>query len=194
MNRFGLFDVDSWELNEIGDGLSARPRVAPIVPKLKHLHAWATAYDYPVVFTTCCSGRMISPDGLPDILHVPLTPPLPALEGYRQFYLAKKAYGDPKINFAQCAFDMFRDNDNAAHLLRALNVETWVVFGNGFDLCVNSAARGILNASLPVILLEDVRVSSANGTPASEQETLRQLRSLGARVMTLEQFMAGETT
>jgi nicotinamidase-related amidase len=193
MNRFGIFDVDSWELNETGDGLSPRPRVAPIVPKLQRLHAWAAIHNYPVVLTCCCSGRMLSPRGLPGILHVPLSPPLPSLEGFRQFYLAKKAYGDPKINFAQCAFDMFRDNTNAAQLVRALNVETWVVFGNGFDLCVNSAVRGILRAGQSLILLEDVRVSSANGTPASEQETLKRLRSLGAQVMTLEQFFAVET-
>jgi len=39
-----------------------------------------------------------------------------------------------------------------------------------------------------VIVLEDVRVSSANGTPASEQETLQRLRDRGARVMTLAQL------
>jgi len=92
-------------------------------------------------------------------------------------------------NFDCRAFDMFQYNANAGRLLRELNAETWVVFGNGFDLCVASAARGILQAGLELILLEDVRISSAGATPQSEQQTIDSLRTLGARIMTLPAFM-----
>jgi nicotinamidase-related amidase len=70
-----------------------------------------------------------------------------------------------------------------------LEVETWAVFGNGFDLCVASAARGILQAGLELILLEDVRIASAGATLQSEQETFRALRNQGARLMTLQSFL-----
>jgi nicotinamidase-related amidase len=193
-HRFGFFDADSRELDEDGRGLAFRPRVRPIVPQLERLYALAEAKAYPLVFTTCCSGRMLLPAGLPDIGFVPLdakeTSWRAALDGCRRFYLAKRSYGHPGTNFACRAFDMFQDNANAGRLLRGLEVETWVVFGNGFDLCVASAARGILQAGLALILLEDVRISSAGATPQSEQKTFRALRNQGARLMTLQSFMA----
>lgn len=192
--RFGFFDVDNRELDESGRGLAYRPRVGPIVPLLERLYALADAKPYPVVLTTCCSGHAIPPGALPGMLFVPLDGGDVAwragLGSYRRFALEKRSYGDPAVNFACRAFDMFQDNANAARLMRELDVETWVAFGNGFDLCVGSAARGILDAGLPLIVLEDVRVSSAAGTPESEAETLRDLRARGARTLTLDAFLA----
>lgn len=191
--RFGFFDVDSRELSEDGRGLSYRPRVQPIIPQLERLYAVAEARQYPLVFTTCCSGRMLPPQGLPETLLVPLdagdTSWCEKVEGYRRFYLAKRAHGDPKLNFNCRAFDMFQDNRNAGRLLRQLGVGAWVLFGNGFSLCVHAAARGVLGAGLRLILLEDVRVASAVGTPEDELQILRKLRAGGAQVMSLEQFL-----
>jgi nicotinamidase-related amidase len=192
-HRFGFFDVDSRELDDSGRALGYRPRVLPIAPKLERLYALAETRGYPLVFTTCCSGRMPAPENLPDILHVPLDESdaswRAAVGTHQRFYLAKRTCGDPKLNYNARTFDMFQHNPNARLLLQSLDVETWVVFGNGFDLCVASAANGILGAGLPLILLEDVRISSAGGTPASEAETLRRLRERGARIMTLEAFL-----
>jgi nicotinamidase-related amidase len=192
-HRIGFFDADCRELNEKGSGLAYRSRVRPIVPQLEQLYALAEARGYPLVFTTCCSGRMLLPPGLPGVGFVPLDvgdASWRATTGnLRQFYLAKHACGQPKANFDCRAFDMFQYNANAARLLRELGVGTWVVFGNGFDLCVGSAARGILQAGMDLILLEDVRISSAGATPQSEQQTLSSLRNLGARQMTLRSFM-----
>jgi hypothetical protein len=192
-HRFGFFDVDSRELDERGLGLTYRPRVLPIVPLLERLYALANAKQYPLVFTTCCSGRMLSARGLPGTLFVPLDGAETAwrsrLSDFQRFYLAKRTCGIPKLNFDCRLFDMFEHNRNAGHLIRKLGVATWVVFGNGFDLCVNSAAHGILNTGLPLIVLEDVRVSSASGTPETERETIRTLRERGAQVMTLQQFL-----
>jgi nicotinamidase-related amidase len=191
--RFGLFDADCRELDASGSGLAYRPRVRPIVPQLELLYDLAEAKRYPLVFTTCCSGRMLTPLGLPDTGYVPLnateTSWRAELHRFREFYLAKHTCGEPKANFACRAFDMFQYNANACWLLRELDVETWVVFGNGFDLCVGSAARGILRAGLKLILLEDVRIASANATPQSEQETFDTMRDQGAQLMTLQSFL-----
>jgi nicotinamidase-related amidase len=191
--RYGLFDADSRELDEAGSALAFRPRVAPLVPKLESLYRLAEELALPLIFTTCCSGRMVPPGRLRGVLHVPLDADdaqwQQRVREFRTFYVAKKAYGDPKINGACRAFDMFQDNGNVARLLRMLPVDEWVVFGNGFDLCVGSAARGILAAGAKVLLLEDVRVSSAQGTPQSEAQTIAALRLAGARVTTLAQFV-----
>ena len=57
---------------------------------------------------------MPRPGDLPGVLHVPLDPDdrawLTRAPDYLRFYLAKRAYGDPKLNFAHRAFDMFVDN------------------------------------------------------------------------------------
>jgi hypothetical protein len=60
-HRFGLFDVDCQELNDAGDGLSLRPRVEPLSAVLQELYSCAETHGFPVIFTTCCSGRMPGP-------------------------------------------------------------------------------------------------------------------------------------
>jgi len=193
-HRFGLYDVDSRELDESGRNLAFRPRVGPIVPQLERLYTLAEEEHYPLVFTTCCSGRMASPGRLPNTGFVPMNVTeacwRAALPKCRRFYLAKPAFGHPNLNRACRAFDIFQHNANAPHLFRELDVGTWVVFGNGFDLCVGSAARGLLQAGLKVVVLEDVRVSSADATPQSELQTLHTLREQGARLMTLDSFLS----
>lgn len=194
-NTFGFFDVDSRELDEQGRGLTYRPRVWPIAPQLERVYALIERKQFPLVFTTCCSGRMLTAErGLPGTLQVPLEAADSAWRArvgeHRRFYLAKRTHGNPQQNLACRTFDMFQHNPNAAPLFRELKVGGWVVFGNGFDLCVNSAVRGLLKLGLPVTLLEDVRASSGSGTPESERETIAALRALGANVTTLRQFMA----
>jgi hypothetical protein len=194
MHRFGFFDVDNRELDETGRAWTYRPRVQPIVPQLEQLYALAEAQRFPLVITTCCSGRMLArAHAFPDTLFVPLDAAdgswRAQLRDYRRFYLAKAAFGDSQANAAGRAFDMFQHNANAGFLLRELGVETWVVFGNGFEKCVGSAAAGILGAGLPLIVLEDVRISNKHATPESEQAAIRTWRDRGARVMTLDTFV-----
>ena len=194
-HRFALFDVDCQELNEAGDGLSLRPRAEPLAEPLGRLYAWAEQHGFPVVFTTCCSGRMPSPDNLKETVYVPLDPAHreweECVDDRRIFYLQKKAYGDPKINSRHRAYDMFQDNGNAERLARRLDVERWLVFGNAFDLCAACAARGLLAAGQKVCLLPDVGVlSSGRHGPNGTQEYLRgvidELCGLGAETSTLE--------
>ncbi len=198
-HRYGLFDVDCQELNDSCNGLSLRPRVEPLSEALRELSACAEEYGFPVVFTTCCSGRMPGTDDLRNTLYVPLDPASreweDRLDDYRIFYLQKNAYGDPKINSERRAFDMFQDNGNAERLVRTLEVDQWLAFGNAFDGCVNCAARGLLAAGQKVCLLPDVGVLGAKGYgPSGTEENLRnvirELCQLGAQTSTLQQFLA----
>lgn len=195
---YGFFDVDCRELNDAGDGLQFRPRMLPLASNLHRLYECAEEKDSPIVCTTCCSGHMLDGANLPGILFVPLAAEYrdweASLESFRMFYLQKKAYGDPRKNFACRAFDMFQDNGNAARLVRALGVREWVVFGNALDLCVNAAVRGLLAAGQHVCLLTDVTVPSAtgygeNGTAENGRKVIAELGRLGARISTLEQAM-----
>jgi hypothetical protein len=192
-HRFGFFDVDCREVDQSGRALSYRPRVWPIVSQLERLYTLAEAKGYPLVFTTCCSGRMPARQALPDTLFIPLDAGDMSWRGklreYRRFYLAKPTCGNPQVNGACRAYDMFHHNANAACLAREPGVETWIVFGNGFDLCVGSAAAGILRAGCSLIVLEDVRISSTGTTLQSERATCLALKHRGAQLMTLEAFM-----
>ena len=103
-HRLGFFDVDCLELNEAGDGLGFRPRVEPLADRLRRLYDCAENHGFPLVFTTCCSGRMPAPDDLPDVLFVPLDGAEREWErqvnGHRVFHLQKKTYGEPRKNSA----------------------------------------------------------------------------------------------
>ncbi len=194
MIPFALFDTDSMELNETGRGLGFRPRAEVLAPKLERLHTIARQRGLPLWFTTCCSGRMLKPDDckgdLADILFLPLQGDTPAwkddLVTARRVYVAKATTGNPKQNAACRMFDMFAHNGNLAQAVPMMKVHTWVVFGNGFDYCVGSAVRGLLGLGQRVVLLTDVKVSSAGGTTDSEQETIRQVTGQGATLSTLD--------
>jgi len=192
-HRIGLFDVDCQELNEAGNGLSLRSRAEPLAESLDTLYACAEQHEFPVVFTTCCSGRMPGPEDLDGVLYVPLDPDCreweAQVEDHRFFYLQKNAYGDPKINGRLRAFDMFQDNKNAERLIRRLEVDQWLAFGNAFDGCVACAARGLLAAGQKVRLLPDVGVLSASGTEERLRNVINELCGLGAETGTLEGFL-----
>ena len=205
---FALFDVDSRELNPAGNGFSFRQRVEPLAPQLKRLYALADKHSAPLVFTVCCSGRMLEPRSLPNVLVVPLDAADRRWEAkraqYRLFNVEKKTYKEPGSNFTCAAYDMFKDNGNAAHLIKSLNVGEWVVFGNGFDLCINAAVRGLLAAGQKVCLLSDVYVQGARGyfvptadggqielgTPENLARVLAEFQQHGVRSLTLDQFAA----
>lgn len=191
--RYGFFDVDSREFSSTGEGLGYRPRVAPIVPRLERLYAAAEKNNYPLVFTICCSGCMTGDPEKLGILRVPLSG---GDDGWRSriaearcIYLEKKTCGDPALNSACLAYEMFRYNQNASLFFSLMPVDTWVVFGNGFDLCVGSAAAGLLERGHRVLVVGDVRISSHRGTAESEQATEERLRALSARFTALDTFL-----
>lgn len=196
--RYAFFDVDCLETSPSGF-LRMRPRILPLKDKLRTIYGLVRDGGYPMVFTTCCSGGMLKPENRPDILFVPIdsseTEWKTRLPYQRLIYLEKKAYGDPKVNFACRAFDMFADNGNAALLVRELAVDEWIVFGNALDLCVDSAVTGILRAKGRVTFLSDCMCSSAtgyglHGTEENRLATFARWRDAGATEQTLERFLA----
>jgi len=199
MNReIGFFDVDCRELNAAGTGLGYRPRVEPIVPALEKLYARARELDAPEVFTTCCSGRMLREASLSEVLFVPMDPAQSGwtarVPAHRLFYLEKATCGVPAENYKQRTFDAFRYNRNAPRLFELLGARRWVVFGNGFDLCVNTTVRGLLGCGLAVHLIADVTVAAARGyddcgTEENRRRVLEDLAGLGATVGTLAEFL-----
>jgi nicotinamidase-related amidase len=193
---FGLFDVDCRELNRSGDGLDFRPRVAPLVDRLKQLYAAAERRRAPLVFTTCCSGRKLRLDSVPGVVFVPLDAAQRQWEAQvpaqRLFHLEKDG-----------SYEMFKHNGNAVRLVQSLNVGEWIIFGNGFDLCIDSDVRALLAAGQKVCLLSDVYARSAGGyfvptsrgrfetaTAENEARILAEFRRLGVRSATLAEFLA----
>ncbi len=197
--RFGFFDVDCRELADAGDGLQFRPRVKPLAGALESLYALARRLEAPLVFTTCCSGRMLAAESLDDVLLVPLDAGdrqwRQRLDGAELICLAKKTYNDPPKNYSCRAFDMFADNANATALVQALDVAEWIVFGNGFDLCVNAAVRGLLAAGQKVCVVTDVTIASAKGygrcgTDENRRDILADFAAAGVRLCTLNELIA----
>ena len=190
---FAFFDVDCLEKSDDGKGLQLRPRVKPLQDKLDQIYKMAEFLNIPLLFSTCCSGQMLNPGDLQDILFIPCdkndTSWMSDVHHYRRFYIEKKAYGDPKVNFKCRAFDMFQDNGNILRLLKLLNIPDWVVFGNGMDLCVNCGATGVLSAGYNVTILSDVLISSAGGDGQSMKSTLDGLKSKGAKTQTFQNMM-----
>lgn len=191
--RIGFFDVDCLELSADDQGFAYRPRVKTIVGQLEEIYQKAEKRKAPFLFTTCCSGNMPKPESFEDVLYVPLSSFennwQKKVASYRKFYLAKRAYGVPGVNYACRAFDMFQDNMNARKLLEKLDVKLWVVFGNGFDLCVKSAVSGILNAGYEVIVIQDVFISSAGGNSQTEEKTRELLKQQGAQFITSAELL-----
>lgn len=195
--KIGFFDVDCRELSADGINLVFRPRVNPIADKLDTLYTMASKSQIPFIFTTCCSGKMLHDDSREDIVFVPIDKSLSLwkekVHSCHLFYIQKKAFGDPKMNFSCRAYDVFNGNENALELLRELDVQEWVVFGNGFDLCVNSVAKNILKAGYKVTLISDIMIPSAKGydncgTEENRVAVFENLCAMGARKLTLDEF------
>lgn len=187
-----FFDVDCRDLDPTGARLQFRPRVIePLSEKLNALYKESTSMNIPLVFTTCCSGKMLQAGQMSGVLYIPCdaqkTEWQSHVKSHRLFYLQKHACGEPKANFACQAYDVFKYNHNAVSLVRMLQVDQWIVFGNGFDLCVNSTVRGLLNAGQRVHLLTDVLVPSARGYGdcGTEENRLRILHELGELGVTM---------
>jgi hypothetical protein len=192
--KYAFFNVDCHERAKDGPGFICRPRVKPIGKKVDQLHEFAKERDVRIVFTTCCDGLMLKPDEADDILFVPVEAEdqswIENLNSRRIIYLHKLAWGTPKEDIKHVAWDMFLHNRNATRLIQKLNIPQWIVFGNGMDLCVSSAAKGILRAGYDVTLIEDVMISSANGTPESMEKTIADLCSMGATRKSIDEFFA----
>ena len=196
--NIGLWEVDCRELSEDGKTLQFRQRVEPLVAKLNELYDFARKRKLTTVFTTCCSGKMPQKGNRKDFLFVPLqgneTGWESRLGDYPLIYLEKVACGDPRLNFQCRAFDVFHGNRNAERLLFLLDISNWIVFGNGFELCVASSVEGILGAGYRVQLITDVLALSAGGygdfgTEESKARVIDELHAKGVEILSLRELI-----
>jgi nicotinamidase-related amidase len=116
------------------------------------------------------------------------------LPGRRLINIEKHHASPPRESFICRHFDAFQHNPNAARLFKALDIPLWVVFGHGFDLCVDSAVKGILMSGYRVHLLTDLTAPSAKGygpygTEESRAAILAYLKKIGVTTGTLDAFL-----
>jgi|GEM_PF-1567373 len=204
--QIALFDSDCLEPVEDGGvplsslpGFGLRPRMQPKADKIEALYALARRHDLTVLFTQCLSARAVN-DGEPaGTLVVPTDGDgcgwRERVRGARLINLGKPSAGGARDRGFICRyFDAFQHNANARALLAELDVPLFVLFGNGFDLCVDSSAKGLLAAGYRVHFLTDVAAPSATGygpygTEESGKATLDYLVKIGMTTGTLEEML-----
>lgn len=194
--EIGFFDVDSREMDECGKELKLQDRMKPVAKKLNDLYDFAARFSLPFVFTTCCSGKFPETGSLDYVCRIPMDSNdsswMKNAERYRYFYLQKKQYGNPRINSERCAYAFFKYNGNAMKLFKKLKMKKWVVFGNGFDLCVYHACLNLLKNGFKLVILEDAVVPAwgrkPTGTKENKKRILKELEGLGAEIMNTETF------
>lgn len=207
-NQIALFDSDCLEVADSGSvlsrvlpGFGIRPRVQPFADKLDALYAFAKKLNIVMVFTHCCSARHFTPGSHPDVLVVPVDSSdsdwTAKVQQYRLINIQKRSGGAPNESFICRYFDSFQHNQNARKLLQILNIQRWVLFGHGFDLCVDSAAKGIISSGAKVHILTDVLASSAPGygpygTEESKRLIMDFLVRVGATTGSSTEFLAAE--
>jgi len=209
LNRqIALFDSDCLQPAGKGDvplpalpAFSVRERMQPKADRINALYALARRHDLTVLFTQCCSAPLVADDDPAGTLLVPL-------DGKERGWQEKVAQarlinlrkpsglgvGNTTNSFICRYFDAFQHNANAKALLGALNVPIFVLFGHGFDLCVDSAAKGLLAAGHRVHFLTDVSAPSASGygpygTEESGRSILDYLVKIGVTTGSSEAFV-----
>lgn len=195
--NIGFFDIDSRELSKNGKKLVFQDRIKPIAGKLNNLYDLCEKSGSPLIFTTCCSGRFLKKDSFGDILYIPVDRNeknwKKKIKDYRLFYLEKKQYGNPRINLERCAYDFFRYNGNALELFKKTQIKNWVLFGNGFDICVYTACRRLLERGFKLIILADATVPAWGhgkiGTEENKKKILAELKKVGAMIVTTKSFL-----
>lgn len=203
--RLALFDTDCLEVADENSvrsaqlpGFGIRPRVQPLADKLDRLYAFARRHDLTMVFTQCCSARAVAPGAHPEVLVVPMDPAdrgwMDRVDRFRLINIQKHSAAPLHESFICRHFDMFQHNANARRLLEILDIPRWVLFGHGFDLCVDSAVKGIVAAGYAAHVLTDVIASSAAGygpygTPESKRLILEYLVKIGVTTGELNAFL-----
>lgn len=203
--RLALFDTDCLEVADASSMRSRqlpdfgiRLRVQPLAEKLDRLYAFAKRHELVMIFTQCCSARVVRPDSHPEVLVIPMDPAdrgwMDRVGRFRLINIQKHNAAPLHDSFICRHFDMFQHNANARRLLEILDIPQWVVFGHGFDLCVDSAVKGIVAAGYAAHVLTDVIASSASGygpygTPESKRLILEYLVKIGVTTGALDAFL-----
>lgn len=188
-SKIAFFDVDCLFWDDNSKSLTCKGgRVEPFSDKIYALHEYAVKQKIPMLFTTCCSANMPDKNDMNSIgmLYVPLDSNerdwKEKVFRTQSFYIAKKAFGNPKMNYDKKASDMFKDNKNLKILLDMMGVKKWVVFGDAFELCTLLAIQGLLSNGYQVTVLEDVISSSYSGNESQRNQILNELKKKGVTV------------
>lgn len=203
--HIGLFDSDCLEaagpdslVSRILPSFGIRPRMQPKAAQLDTLYALAERHGLVMVFTHCCSSTPVKPETHPNVLVVPIDESDRSWEAkvryYRLINIEKRVGAALNESFICRHFDAFQHNRNATRLLKLLNIPRWVVFGHGFDLCVDSSVKGIVAAGYRAHVLTDVLASSATGygpygTEESKASILGYLQKIGVTTGLLAEFL-----
>lgn len=211
--RIALFDSDCLEVASEASSRSKmlpefgiRARMQPMAQQLDRLYAFAKVHDLTMVFTHCCSAIPVRPGTNGDVLIVPVDPAdqswMEEVHRYRLINIEKRNHTqtprkDEQLHEAFICrhFDTFQHNPNATRLFEILDIPEWIVFGHGFDLCVDSSVKGILSAGYKVHILTDMIASSATGygpygTEDSKRAILEYLEKLGVTTGALDSFLS----
>jgi nicotinamidase-related amidase len=209
LNRqIALFDSDCLQPAGVGDfplpalpAFSVRGRMQPKTDKIDALYAFAQRHDLTVLFTQCCSAPLVDDDNPAGTLVVPMDGAdlgwKEKVKRSRHINIRKRSgleEGSTTNSFICRYFDAFQHNANAGLLLESLDVPVFVLFGHGFDLCVDSAAKGLLAAGYRVHFLTDVSAPSASGygpygTEESGRAILDYLVKIGVSTGTSDEFL-----
>jgi len=220
--RCALFDVDTRIPSAVDRRLVFSPRVASIQPKLQQLLDFGRRHALPVVATTCLGvlrelrkaqmaqgGACALPtDGSACPYAVPIIDCLDAGAAYipvngcgsrqnnphvsREIFLERRGCATPEENVQTCAFDAFLSNPHAADVIGGLAIHRWAVFGLALEYCVKAAAQGLLKLDYEVVVLVDAVIPSAHSSPATVEDTYRDLQQQGARLITVQEFLGGK--
>jgi nicotinamidase-related amidase len=196
---YGFFDVDCLYWDENSKSLACKKgRVEPISEKVYTLHKFASKKNIPMLFTTCCSANMPTKTDMKSagMLFIPLDSIDNSwksnVEETQTFYIAKNAYGNPKMNYDKRAVDMFKDNKNINSLLDVMGIKNWIVFGDAFELCTVSAINGLLDRGYKVTVLEDVIISSHSGDENQRKQILEAYKKRGIIVKKFDDIINSE--
>jgi len=192
---YGFFDTDCLYWDEESQSLMCKKRVQAISSNVYKLHEYAVKNNITTLFTTCCSARMPRKNEMDSIgiAYIPLdlsdSSWKNGVNKKQSFYIAKMAYGNPKMNYDKEASDMFKFNKNLPVLLDSLKIENWIVFGDAFELCVNYAVNGMLSRGYHVTVIEDMVSPKHGGNKATMQQALDELRGKGVQVKKLKDIL-----
>ena len=85
-------------------------------------------------------------------------------------------------------YDVFHSNQNGEAVIKAIDVERWVVFGSSFDFCLKVTAEGLAKLGENVVIIEDATLPSPQSTDESMKQTREYLSSLGVKWMQSSEF------
>ncbi|HEY1241249.1 MAG TPA: isochorismatase family cysteine hydrolase [Bryobacteraceae bacterium] len=170
------------------------PGAEHIVPAVERLNRYAAAHRIPVLSTAdahaendpefgqwpphCVAGTTGQHKAAATLLDKPVTVPNCdcelSLEGAQQVIVEKQSV------------DVFTAR-NLERILRMLDADRFVVYGVVTEICVRSAARGLLAAGKPVVLVADA-VKELRADEAAR--TMDELRSRGVTISSVAEICA----